>query len=274
MDEMSLLVEETFRHFHENFHVNGFNETTAAPTAKKFSALSFPKGPGVIYHIQKSTSVFVLRTFVSHNVAKDYLEILDRPEDYPSLRLVDSNDEDIETRLKFFMVDNLSEAEIIHDHLHNRRFPIHEELMCNLSDPGFSWWLTKKHPGFQVSFTLSVSANEDSIKLGPIGDRELALRKFQDFESLVNSAGIKMNIQNETNRVQFTECEEFILEELKDIFEFGVITDTLRDLFKILAKNTKDKTLLEETWYYLHELGAMRRFWIQIQYDLNPEVLS
>jgi hypothetical protein len=134
--------------------------------------------------------------------------------------------------------------------------------------------LTKKNPGFQVSFTLSVSSDGDSIKLGPLGDRELALRKFQDFESLVNSTGINMNIQNETNRVQFTECEEFILEELKDIFEFGVITDTFRDLFKILAKNTTDTSLLEGTWFYIHELAAMRRFWIQVQYDLNPEALS
>jgi hypothetical protein len=83
-----------------------------------------------------------------------------------------------------------------------------------------------------------------------------------------------MNIQNETKRVQFNDCEEFILEELKDIFEFGVITDTFRDLFKILAKNTHDTALLEGTWFYIHELAAMRRFWIQIQYDLNPEILS
>jgi hypothetical protein len=274
MDEMSLLVEETFRHFHENFNLGSFDDVTVAPTKKNHSFNSFPNGPGVIYHIQKSTSVFVLRTFVSANIRDDYFEILDHPEDYPSLRLIDASDDDLEARLKFFMVDNLSEAEIIHDHLHNRRFPIHEELMCNLSDPGFSWWLTKKHPGFQVSFTLSVSSDGDSIKLGPLGDRELALRKFQDFESLVNSTGINMNIQNETNRVQFTDCEEFILEELKDIFEFGVITDTFRDLFKILAKNTTDTALLEGTWFYIHELAAMRRFWIQVQYDLNPEALS
>lgn len=274
MDEMSLLVEETFKHFHENFHSIGLEEEISAPTRAKHSLQSFPNGPAVIYHIQKSSSVFVIRTFVSANLHDDYFDILDRPEDYPSLRLVDSEDSDLVSKLKFFMVDNLSEAEIIHDHLHNRRFPIHEELMCNLSDPGFSWWLTKKRPGFQVSFTLSVSTDGNSIKLGPLGDRELALKKFQDFASLVNSAGINMNIQNETNRVQFTDSEEFILEELKDIFEFGVITETLRDLFKILAKNTNDVTLLEETWYYVHELAAMRRFWIQVQYDLNPEAYS
>ncbi len=168
-------------------------------------------------------------------------------------------------------MENPSEAEIIHDQLHNRRFPVNEELLCNLSDPGFSWWLTKKDKSFQISFNMSVSEDQNTVKLGPLGDRELAIRIFQSFEGLVTSAGIEMNIQNELNRVQFTDCEEFLLEELKDVFEFGVITETLKDLFKILARKIKNSSSLQETWFYLHELAAMRRFWIQIQYDLNAE---
>src|SRR5690606_8120341 len=132
-------------------------------------------------------------------------------------RLIENGLEDIDEKLKFFMVEDVSQAEIIHDQIHNRRFPIHEEMICNLSDPGFSWWLTKKNKGFQISFTMSV-ADDQTIKLGPLGDRELAIRNFQQFEDLVSSAGLAMNIQNETNRVQFTDCEEFILEELKDVF--------------------------------------------------------
>jgi hypothetical protein len=143
-------------------------------------------------------------------------------------------------------------------------------MMCNLSDPGFSWWLTKKEAGFQLSFTMSVT-DDSSIKLGPLGDRELALRNFQMFETLISSAGIAINIQNEINRVQFTDCEEFILEELKDIFEFGVMTQTFKDLFNILSRRTEDVSLLEETWFYLNELAAVRRFWVQVQYDLNAE---
>jgi hypothetical protein len=80
-----------------------------------------------------------------------------------------------------------------------------------------------------------------------------------------------MNVQNEVNRVQFNECDDFILEELRDLFEVGVITKTFQDLFRILSKKVDDKSLLEETWFYFNELAAMRRFWIQIQYDLNAE---
>lgn len=270
MDEIEHLVEETYKHYYQHFELNESEYVEILPDIANEESSSFPEGPGVIYHIQKTSSIFVIRTMVSQNIREDFLKILETPEDYPSLRLIDEDSLDVEKRLKFFMVENPSEAEIIHDQLHNRRFPINEEMMCNLSDPGFSWWLTKKDKGFQLSFTMSV-ADSETIKLGPLGDKELALRNFQTFEQLISSAGLDINIQNETNRVQFTDCEEFILEELKDIFEFGVITQTLKDLFKILSSKSHDISQLEEIWFYLHELAAMRRFWIQIQFDLNPD---
>lgn len=268
MDEIELLVAETFRHFNENYA--GIIEEAALPKEDfgHGDALTIPDGPGVIYHVQKSTSVFVIRTMVSANMREDLNLIFEQPENYPSLRLLEGGDKEISHKLKFFIVENPSQAEIIHDQLHNRRFPINEEMMCNLSDPGFSWWLTKKERGFQLAFTMSVSSH-DTIKIGPLGDRELALKNFHAFEQLVLDAGLKMNIQNEMNRVQFADCEEFILEELKDIFEFGAITQTLKDIFKILSKKCSNKNALEETWFYLQELAAMRRFWIQIQYDIQ-----
>lgn len=268
MDEIEQMVAETFRHFHENNPHYDEVKKPESVNAIPEDGLEYPECSGVLYHIQKSTSVFVIRTFISENIRRDLLQIKARPEDYPSLRLLENNTDDVLSRLKFFMVEDLSQAEIIHDQLHNRRFPIHEEMMCNLSDPGFSWWLTKKDQGFQLSFTLSVT-DEYSIKIGPLGDRELAVKNFQALESLVTSAGIGMNIENETNRVQFTDCEEFLLEELKDIFEFGVVTETLKDLFKLLSRKSQDHMALETTWFYLNELAAMRRFWIQIQFDLE-----
>ena len=142
-------------------------------------------------------------------------------------------------------------------------------MMCNLSDPGFSWWLTTKGKGFQLSFTLSASVTDYAIKLGPLGDQQLALRNFQTLERLITSVGLELNIQNEVNRVQFSEGEEFLMEELKDLFEYGVVSETLTDLFKLFSRGKEDLSTLEMTWYWLHEVAAMRRFWIQVQYDLG-----
>ena len=269
MDEIEQLVVETYQHFNQHFGV--VEEVTEEPILRPSideSEGELPAGPGILYHIQQSSSVFVIRTYVSKNIRDDYSLIMQRPEDFPSLRLLEGGMSEVTGKLRFFLVDNQDQAEIIHDQLHNRRFPVDEEMMCNLSDPGFSWWLTARQDGFQLSFTLSVGS-EHSIKLGPLGDRELALKNFQALEAMINEAGLSLSMQNETNRVHFSGGEQFLWEELKDLFELGVISETMVDFFKILAKKCQDMSGLEMTWFYLQEVAAMRRFWIQVQYDLG-----
>ena len=102
MDEIEYLVNETFKHFDENFaHV----ESKPELMMKEDQDLTeFPNEAGVLYHIQKATSVFVVRTMVSQNIREDFHKIMDRPEDYPSLRLLEAGAEDISERLKFFLV--------------------------------------------------------------------------------------------------------------------------------------------------------------------------
>ena len=271
MDCIELMVAETFKHLHENFSDAEASTAVVVVPEIKDEVNEYPAEPGILYHLQKSASLFVIRTLVSKNIRDDYQKIIENPEDYPSLRLLDGESDDFEKKLRFFMLENHLQAEIIHDQISNRRFPINEEIMCNLSDPGFSWWLTKKRDGFQISFTLSVSPEENTVKLGPIGDHQLALRGFQQMESLMHEAGLDLNIQNETNRVQFNEGEQFLLEELKDLFEFGVIGEGMVNLFKLLARRISDHSQLETLWLYLQEVAAMRRFWIQIQFDLGND---
>lgn len=266
MDEIELLVEQTLSHYNHNFSMKKFEDGDELI----FDAQDeLPSAPGIIYHIQQTSSIFVVRTLVSQNIRDDYRLIVIAPENYPSLRLIEGTDQRVTEKLRFFIVENQYQAEIIHDQLNNRRFPVDEEMICNLSDPGFSWWLTKKGLSFQLSFTLSVGMDESPIKLGPLGDHQLALRNFQDLAQILSQAQLPVNIQNEMNRVQFEEGDEFLLEEFRDLFELGVVNQGLSDLFKILARQLKDHSKLETIWYYLHELAAMRRFWIQIQYDLN-----
>jgi len=268
MDDIEFMVAETFKHFHENFsHVEVTPLLISSEICNEIN--EYPSEPGILYHLQKSASLFVIRTLVSQNIRHDYKKIIDNPGEYPSLRLVDGEMVDLEKKLRFFILDNHLQAEIIHDQISNRRFPVNEETMCNLSDPGFSWWLTRKADGFQISFTLSVASDENTEKLGPIGDQQMAVRNFQLMESLMQKAGLEINIQNETNRVQFNDGEDFLLEELKEIFEFGVIGESMENLFKLLARRIGDHSQLETLWLYLQEIAAMRRFWIQIQYDLG-----
>lgn len=271
MDEIDFLVSETFKHFHENYQKA--EDVIATPEVAKFRP-GLPTDPGILYHIQKSPSVFVIRTLVSQNIREDYLRIMESPEDYPSLRLTPGDSHELESRLRFFIVDNQYQAEVIHDQLNNRRFPVDEEMMCNLSDPGFSWWMTMKEGTLQVAFNLSSSLDDCAYKLGPLGDRELAVKNFLQFGELLSRSGLLLSVQNEPNRVVFEEGEKLLLEDLQDLFEMGVIGDGISDLFRLLAKKSNPKGELESTWYYFQELASIRRFWIQVQYDLGINTQS
>jgi hypothetical protein len=268
MDDIELMVAETFKHLHQKYG-RPLEDLDPVVVDFKDEFNELPAEAGIIYHLQKSTSLFVIRTIVSKNINEDYQRILSHPEEYPTLRLLEGGVEGVEKKLRFFVLGNHLQAEIIHDQISNRRFPIDEEMMCNLSDPGFSWWLTKKNNGFQLSFTLSVTDVNSTVKLGPIGDQQLAMRSFQQMESVMNESGLDLNIQNESNRVQFNEGEELLLEELKDLFEFGVMGEGMTKLFKLLARRISEHSKLETLWLYFQEVAAMRRFWIQIQYDLG-----
>ncbi len=110
---------------------------------------------------------------------------------------------------------------------------------------------------------------EGVVRLGPLGDQQLAVQNFQILQDLMAKAGLDLNIQNEMSRVEFGEGEDILMEELQDLFEFGVVSDGLVDIFRMLARKAVDKSLIETSWFYLQELASMRRFWIQIQYDLT-----
>lgn len=268
MDEIELMVAETFRHFRDNFTSLEEPAPVENSTTEPFRT-QLPSDPGVIYHIQRGTSVFVIRTFVSGNIREDYLAIVEAPENYPSLRLIEGEDRAVESRLRFFVAETEHQAEVIHDQLNNRRFPMNEEMVCNISDPGFSWWLTRKESTLQLAFNLSSFLEDETIKLGPLGDRELALQSFLKFGDLLNRSGLQLGIQNELNRVVFEDPENLLLDEVQDLFEMGVIGSGMTELFKLLARKTSGDGELESLWYYFQEVAAIRRFWVQVQYDLE-----
>lgn len=265
MDDIELLLRETYKHFDKHYASSSEEEITEDSTVEVINA-EVPSTPGILYHIQKTKGVFVLRLMKSTDLRADYTQVTQNPDNYPSLRLI--NGSEVITP-KFFMMENFLQAEIICDHLHNRRFPVQEELMCNISDPGFSWWLKPISSGFQICFSMSLGLNDHCIKLGPLGDQRLAVRNFRLLERLISSAGLSLDVANEVGRVSFSDPGAFLSEELKDLFELGLVGEGLMGLFKLLASRLKNHQDLESAWLYLQELASVRRFWIQVQYDLS-----
>lgn len=275
MDDIQFLLTETLAHFDKNFQESEKMEIDPDQfnfswEAKKNES-SLLEAAGLLYHIQKSASLFVIRTFVSRNIRQDYDLVLSNSENYPSLRLVDLESKDsLSQKLRFFVVENACHAELIHEYVNNRRFPRFEENVCNLSDPGFSWWMVKTENRLQVALTLSLSPDTNMTKLGPLGDHQVALKRMSEFESLLNDVGLPLNLQIESQRFAIDAQDEvFLMSDLCDLFSYGVIGEDLTNLFRLLSAKLPNDPRLETSWFYFEELAAMRRFWIQTFYDLN-----
>ena len=54
MDEIELLVEETFKHFSENFDFLESEKSSIVTKKSVHDSDSLPERPGIIYHVQKT----------------------------------------------------------------------------------------------------------------------------------------------------------------------------------------------------------------------------
>ena len=59
MDFIELMVAETFKHLHENFSDAEASTVKIVPEIKD-EVNEYPAEPGILYHLQKSASLFVI----------------------------------------------------------------------------------------------------------------------------------------------------------------------------------------------------------------------
>ena len=190
---------------------------------------------------------------------------------YLSLRV----DSDSLPNLKYFECDSLDIADVIKENLANKRFPIEEENVFNVSDPGESWWFSDEGDTFKIYFKLSRTEKiHQFTKLGPLGDTvrfsDLFLKLQGYFQKIFpvadyasGSAQVLMS-SAERDNVNFR--------SLKHLFKSGEVTPELFDFLKnweMSPESNAYKDSLQKANYILIELATIRSFWLEIENDLN-----
>ncbi len=238
--------------FDENWE-NKWDETSGGIQEE-----SIPEAPGLFYKLEKGISTFCLRGAVSEDLSYD-MEILESGEGELSQKLKLTGDEDHE-HIGFFACKDLAIAETIYDQMINRRFPRQEAMLCNLSDPGFSWWMDKGPLGFKVYFQSHGIERDDSLlQLGPLGDPMIAARRLSRSLSYLKNL-FPVNEFSATDKsfmVSTTPSAQAKMEKFFLLFETG--EDSL--LSEDLIQNDPTFSL------YLREIAALRRFWLQATVD-------
>lgn len=221
-----------------------------------------PQGPGLLYRLDKGISTFCLRGLASEDLMWD-IEAIER-QDVDVMRSLKIQDEDHLEQIRFFETDDYAMAETVADQMINRRFPRQESMLCNLSDPGFSWWLDEGKGKFSIYFqSHGIERDSSLVQLGPLGDPLIAYRRLGRALSIlrryfpINEYGVTEKIFE----VSTTNSGHAGYEAFAKIFLLGEFP------FQEILSDLSGE---EQTFFlYLREVAALRRFWLTVQEELR-----
>lgn len=257
--QFDLLARETLE-LSRNLDPSMFDEDSRAdflPTSKAFR----PQGPGLIYRVIMGGSTFSLRGIPCENIAEVIGEIDNGSTEYLRQLKIESNDEEVE--IFHFKCDFIEQAEIIQDQLFNRRFPLYEDVVCNISDPGYSWWMEPGSEHLTVYFKAqSVEREKNLIKLGPVGDYALAHRRFSELGKVLKNLFPVRDFSCDERRliIKPVDTKNPNFEAVHGIFAKGRAPTALPGF----GPEEFGRTL----FFYLSELACVRSFWM----DLVPRL--
>ena len=228
----------------------------------------YPAVPGIIYKIDNGMSTFCVRGFSTQNIKESIQELLklDCPK-RPILKL--SNEEGMD-QVHFFPTKNLELAEAVREQIINRRFPHLEDSLCNISDPGFSWWLNLNAEDgasdgkFEIFFrSHGINRAEKYIQLGPIGDGAIAALRMNQARTLLRSSFpiSEFSCDDKSFSIASSKPDHAGFLSFRNIFLEGVNNTT--------EENFPDNSLGRTLYYYFHELAIVRKFWIEVKSKLS-----
>lgn len=271
--DIDALVKETFNISLNEKGLSPFDDFVFGSAEANITQLN--QVPGILYHLEKKTSTFVLRIFATENIAEDYKKITNNPDLYPQLRLENQEDNSIENCLCFFECDSLHLARKIKKELANKRFPIFEEHILNVSDPSDSWWIKIDKSELKIFFKLSRTESMDQlIKIGPIADTQSSVDIFSKlygyFQMLFPVADYA--IDHGQLAIKCQRDHDQIFKALKEIFLTGEADHDFWEYLRQLELKSAQKPYLDSLQkanLFLMELSTKRKFWKQIQQKLE-----
>lgn len=260
--DLSFLTEETFK-INSTLKSNGdfelLEETLTEDLLEDLCTEDYPDDCGIIYHLEEGRSTFCIRGIPVNNIRGFFSEAQYNDCDLAKkLKIRDFDPRDV---LKFFPTDSIKSANLIIKQMVNKRFPYQEDVLCNLSDPGFSWWMDNGERDFRIYFkSHGIDREETLTRLGPIGDSRIIGGCFEQLLPLFNSLfTIDEFSCNEKFFILSTLESNDSFEAVRAIFSNGSFSQDIQSMMS------------DEIFDCLKDIANLRRFWIEIE---NVLVLS
>jgi hypothetical protein len=226
-----------------------------------------PETSGIIYRIDDSVGTFCVRGFAVSNIKNALIELNKSDSTKRPILKLGKEDDSLD-QVFYFKTKNFELAESIREQIINRRFPKVEDSVCNISDPGFSWWmdvsLSSGEGRFDIFFkSHSINRAEKYIQLGPIGDGAIAALRMNQARTLLRSSFpiTEFVCSDRSMTVATNKPDHLSFLSFKNIFLLGENHTE--------EENFPDNSLGRTLYFYFHEMAAIRKFWIEVQNRLS-----
>ena len=213
-------------------------------------------GTGIVYILEKGLSTFCLRGVASDDLSWEIEKLEEKDQDFLNLLRISKEEEQRVSEVRFFQTPNVSIAQNIVKTMMNRRYPIAEASLCNLSDPGFSWWMDQGETEINIYFqSHSIDRDKTLIQLGPLGDSAVAANMMQTASSTLKHFFPIKQYSVTSRSISISCCDNGIegFSELARLFSEGEF-----HWEEILNMGTGTH---HDVLEYLHLLSFKRRFW-------------
>jgi hypothetical protein len=235
------------------FHPDRFKEQ--AEEQPVLTSAPLPSSPGLVYRIEQTHSTFCLRGIAVPNLAQGLEKLLQEKNNEPGpLRVPVRSRNDV----FFFVTKNLAQAELIVENLTNKRFSTEQDLIGQLTDRDFNWWLEEDgDTRLTVYFaTHPPVARKKLIKLGPLGDPQVASVRFQRLPILMPALLPLDSLECNRQMVKVS-CQDPgspLFANFKKIFLEG------ENYFDAALFHSRAE--FKTFYYYFDEIAVVRRFWL------------
>lgn len=222
------------------------------------------EGPGLLFVIDKGISTFCLRALPCDDLEWEWDKVLRK--DAKTLEYFRLGEDWSLDDFRVYPTKDQAEAEMIADQMVNRRFPRQEAILCNLSDPGFSWWMdvSESQADFQIYFqSHGIDRDSSYTKLGPLGDPMIACHRLS--RAIGHLQGlISINEYSATDKAFMISSSKRSCEKFSSFLKIFTVGEFPWQ--EELEKSSGEKqTLL----LYLRELASLRRFWLGVEKELS-----
>lgn len=220
--------------------------------AKDFCHKEVPSSAGVLFKRDDVSGSFSLRGLACEDLNLLYKEIVSGRKELLDLFRVGPDELSC---IKYFETASKAHAEVVVDQLFNRRFPRDEVGLCNIADPGFSWWFGHSEDTIEIYFkSHGLDRADRFVCLGPMGDVQVAQLRFKEmaqvWSSILNAD--HYHIDSRSLKIKVKSQNDYFKLLLK-LFMDGEFNCRIDDFSQFMHAKT--------SYFYFNELALLRRFW-------------